>query len=307
MLLFGNIPEKGCILGKEVPFLSFHVGCLGNSKPDFPDSGGPVPGIGAPRCGAGPRDSREICPLQYVTHNQWKTTLLRLCLTIAALAFAANSAPAQTYYYPTQPGTYPAQTATPVYYVPTAYANTTAWNGYAPQYYQATYATPTTPTVYTPQYTQATYIQPPPQTAVTQPATTGVQYIPTSYVQTTAQPATTTATTTTATTTTTVATGDPYGFLGWLNATRASYGLSVVGYDPNLESWAAMNSTQQASSGIGHFVMGPARRQNSAMGAFPGIESMWMASPAHREALLDPTIQWIGIAAYGAYWTFNAY
>jgi hypothetical protein len=52
--------------------------------------------------------------------------------------------------------------------------------------------------------------------------------------------------------------------------------------------------------------MGPARRQNSAMGAgFPG--AMWMGSPAHRAALLDPTISWIGIAAAGAYWTFNAY
>jgi len=101
--------------------------------------------------------------------------------------------------------------------------------------------------------------------------------------------------------------GDPYGFTGWLNATRAAYGLPAVGYDPNLESWAAMNSAQQAASGIGHFVMGPARRQNSAMGGFPGIESMWMASPAHRAALLDPTIRWIGIASYGAYWTFNAY
>ena len=100
--------------------------------------------------------------------------------------------------------------------------------------------------------------------------------------------------------------GDAYGFLSWLNATRAAYGLPAVGYDPNLESWAAANSAQQASRGIGHFVMGPARRQNSAMGGFPGIESMWMASPAHRAALLDPTIQWIGIAAYGAYWTFNA-
>jgi uncharacterized protein YkwD len=101
--------------------------------------------------------------------------------------------------------------------------------------------------------------------------------------------------------------GDVYGFTAWLNATRAAYGLSAVGYDPNLESWAAMNSAQQAASGLGHFVMGPARRQNSAVGGFPGIESMWMASPAHRAALLDPSIQWIGIAAYGAYWTFNAY
>ncbi len=100
--------------------------------------------------------------------------------------------------------------------------------------------------------------------------------------------------------------GDPYGFTNWLNATRAAYGLPAVGYDPNLSSWAAMNNNHQASRGIGHFVMGPATRQNSAMGGFPGVESMWMASPAHRAALLDPTIRWIGIAGLGAYWTFNA-
>ena len=104
----------------------------------------------------------------------------------------------------------------------------------------------------------------------------------------------------------TVPAGDPYGFINWLNATRAAYGLSAVGHDPNLSSWAALNNDHQAARGLGHFVMGPARRQNSAMGGFPGIESMWMASPAHRAALLDPTIRWIGIAGLGAYWTFNA-
>jgi uncharacterized protein YkwD len=94
--------------------------------------------------------------------------------------------------------------------------------------------------------------------------------------------------------------------VGWLNATRASCGLGPVGYDQNLSNWAAQNNNAQAAYGMGHFVMGPARRQNSAMGAgFPG--AMWMASPAHRSALLDPTISWIGIAAAGAYWTFNAY
>ena len=86
------------------------------------------------------------------------------------------------------------------------------------------------------------------------------------------------------------AAGDPYGFVGWLNATRAAYGLSAVGYDANLSNWAAMNNNQQAARGMGHFVMGPARRQNSAMGAFANIGSMWMNSPAHRAALLDPTI-----------------
>ncbi|WP_337174948.1 CAP domain-containing protein [Paludisphaera sp.] len=100
--------------------------------------------------------------------------------------------------------------------------------------------------------------------------------------------------------------GDPYGFTAWLNGIRASYGLGAVGYDPNLASWAAMNNDQQAARGLGHHVMGPARRQNSAMGGFPGIEAMWMASPAHRAALLDPTITLIGIAGAGAWWTFNA-
>jgi hypothetical protein len=100
--------------------------------------------------------------------------------------------------------------------------------------------------------------------------------------------------------------GDPYGFTAWLNATRAAYGVGPVIHDPNLSSWAAVNNSHQSARGIGHFVMGPARRQNSAMGGFPGIEAMWMASPAHRAALLDPTIRWIGIAGLGAYWTFNA-
>src|SRR5262249_45689275 len=60
----------------------------------------------------------------------------------------------------------------------------------------------------------------------------------------------------------TVPAGDPYGFTAWLNATRASYGLPAVGYDPNLANWAASNNAQQQLRGIGHFVMGPARRQN---------------------------------------------
>ena len=100
--------------------------------------------------------------------------------------------------------------------------------------------------------------------------------------------------------------GDPYGFTSWLNSTRASYGLPAVGYDPNLSNWAAMNNSHQSSRGMGHYVMGPARRQNSAMGNYASIGSMWMASPAHRAALLDPSIRWIGIAGLGTYWTFNA-
>jgi uncharacterized protein YkwD len=101
-------------------------------------------------------------------------------------------------------------------------------------------------------------------------------------------------------------TGDPSGFTNWLNGIRASYGLRPVGYDPNLEAWGQTNNGHQHSRGMGHHVMGPARRQNSAMGSYSQIGAMWMASPAHQAALLDPTITRIGLAGSGAYWTFNA-
>jgi uncharacterized protein YkwD len=101
--------------------------------------------------------------------------------------------------------------------------------------------------------------------------------------------------------------GDVYGFTNWLNGVRAQYGLPAVGYDANLEAWAQQNNAHQNSRGIGHFVMGPARRQNSAMGNYASIGAMWLSSPAHRAALLDPSIRFIGIAGLGAYWTYNAY
>ena len=103
-----------------------------------------------------------------------------------------------------------------------------------------------------------------------------------------------------------VQTGDPYGFTNWLNGVRAQYGLGAVGCDGNLCAWAAVNNDHQNAYGMGHHVMGSARRQNSGMGASTTVFQMWMASPAHRAALLDPSISWIGIAASGAYWTFNA-
>ncbi len=99
---------------------------------------------------------------------------------------------------------------------------------------------------------------------------------------------------------------DAYGFTAWLNATRASYGLPGVAYDQALSNWAAVNNSHQASRGMGHYVMGSARRQNSAMGHYASIGAMWMASPGHRSALLDPSIRTIGLAGLGSYWTFNA-
>ena len=101
--------------------------------------------------------------------------------------------------------------------------------------------------------------------------------------------------------------GDPYGFVHWLNATRASFGLPAVGVDPGLSAEAQQNNAQQAARGMGHHYMGSARRQNAAMGASSGsVGPMWMGDGPHRAALLDPTIRWIGIAALGSYWTYNA-
>lgn len=165
---------------------------------------------------------------------------------------------------------------------------------YAPaqtvQYYQPTQAV---------QYYQPTqtiqYYQPTQTVQYYQPAQTVQYQQPTQTVQYQQQPAA-------------AATGgDAYGFTNWLNGVRAQYGLSPVGYDPNLEAWAQQNNSQQNARGIGHFVMGPARRQNSAMGGYESIGAMWMASAAHRDALLDPSISYIGLAGSGSYWTFNAY
>ena len=200
----------------------------------------------------------------------------------------------------TLPGVTAAPMNTPTYYYRRGLFGRTVRSTYTPQYYQTAVVPQTYQPAVAPQYQTA-------QPAVTQNA----QVVPVSYNTTTAAatpavaaaPATTEPTAPTAS----VENSDPYGFLSWLNATRASYGLPAVGHDPNLSGWAAENNNHQASRGMGHFVMGPARRQNAAMGSFGNIGSMWMNSPAHRAALLDPTIRWMGIAGLGAYWTFNAY
>lgn len=132
-----------------------------------------------------------------------------------------------------------------------------------------------------------------------QPATTYVQQPAATYVQ---QPAATYAQPAQV-----ASYGDPYGFTSWLNSIRAQYGLGAVSYDANLTNWASSNNAAQQSRGMGHHVMGPARRQNSAIGSAASIGGQWMNSPAHRAALLDPTIRAIGIAGAGMYWTFNAY
>lgn len=99
---------------------------------------------------------------------------------------------------------------------------------------------------------------------------------------------------------------DDGGFVGWLNGIRGQHGLGPVALDFDLCQWAAANNGHQHTRGMGHHVMGSARRQNSGWGPFSTVCSMWMASHAHRAALLDPTISFVGIAGSGAYWTFNA-
>jgi uncharacterized protein YkwD len=211
--------------------------------------------------------------------------------SVALVVAVSSQAQAQQYVYyqqaaNQQPYYYVQQPATPYYQ-----------SSNVPRYYQYAQAAQYAQSAGTPQYYHSPqYYQP---TPFTQTAAESTQVVPANYT-------TPVAAAPSSQPTQAATYGDPYGFLSWLNATRASFGLGPVGYDQNLSNWAAMNNNQQMARGLGHFVMGPARRQNSAIGGgFPG--AMWMASPAHQAALLDPTISWIGIAAAGAYWTFNAY
>jgi Cysteine-rich secretory protein family len=227
--------------------------------------------------------------LQSKTYNSgWLKIVVRVSFGCVAFATATVTTQAQTYtYYPTTsaPNVTTGTTTAPTYYYRKGwFGNRIVWSGYSAPAYQ-----PVNP----PQYVQPAN-QPEPAQSPTE-----AQVIPASYKTENPAPAATAAPASTDV-------GDPYGFTGWLNATRAAYGLPAVGYDPNLSGWAAENNNQQAARGMGHFVMGPARRQNAAFGSVSNIGSMWMSSPAHRAALLDPTIRWIGIAGLGAYWTFNA-
>jgi uncharacterized protein YkwD len=243
---------------------------------------------------------------------------IRLSAGLAVLFLAAAQTQAQQYVtYPA--GSFvqaPAVTASaptqPVVWAPATACG--RWQLVSPTtpYYQYVYPAQSQQFVYSTQATQpVSYLQAPQTgyqpvsyqaTPAVETTADGRQVIPASYITPVSEPVEPAAPAAPA-----ASYGDPYGFTSWLNGIRAAYGLGPVGYDPNLANWAAMNNQHQAARGLGHFVMGPARRQNSGMGGFPGVEAMWMASPAHRAALLDPTITWIGIAGLGAWWTFNAY
>jgi uncharacterized protein YkwD len=278
------------------------MGRLGAWNGPFPHSGGLAVRIGGAWSVSYSCRSLESCPLESTIyssriHNStWMRTVLRVWLGCAAFVSCAAASEAQTYYYYPSSGTNApsvttGQTTAPTYYYRRGLFGRFSRSAYSPQVYQTTQ---TYEPAVAPQYQVAA------QPVATQPAAPA-QVTQVSYTS----AATTPAVETTATAA--VPTGDPYGFLSWLNATRAAYGLPAVGHDPNLSSWAAENNNHQAARGMGHFVMGPARRQNAAFGSYGSIGDMWMNSPAHRAALLDPTIRWMGIAGLGAYWTFNAY
>lgn len=97
-----------------------------------------------------------------------------------------------------------------------------------------------------------------------------------------------------------IASSDPYGFMVWLNEVRGQWGLPGVWYDEGLTAAAAANSAR----GFGHTIR-EGRRQNVGAGAAAQVWPMWISSPAHRVALLDPSITRAGIAYVNGVWTFN--
>ncbi len=313
MLLFFNIPERGCISGNDIPSLATHMGRLGARKGLFPDSGELAVRIGAAWSVSYSCCSWESCPLESTIrrsriHNStWMRTVLRVWLGAVALISGATVSEAQTYYYypssnTTAPTVTTGQATAPTYYYRRGLFGRFVRSAYSPQVYQETQ-------VYQPVAAPVYQVAAQPVAAQPVAAQPTVAAQPAAPAQATQVSDSTTAPTATAETVSAeaVAYSDPYGFLSWLNATRAAYGLPAVGHDPNLSSWAAENNNHQAARGMGHFVMGPARRQNAAFGSYSSIGAMWMNSPAHRAVLLDPTIRWMGIAGAGAYWTFNAY
>ena len=246
-------------------------------------------------------------------HNStWMRSILRVWLGCAAFVSTAAVSEAQTYYYypssgTNAPGVRAGQTTTPTYYYRRGLFGRFVRSAYTPQYYQPAqvYQPAVAPQVQTGE--QAVTVEAP-QTAQIIPVSYSTES-PRSVVVTDAdKTAATTGAAVPAAVSSLVASeaavaavaaaNDPYGFVSWLNATRAAYGLPAVGHDPNLSSWAAENNNHQAARGMGHFVMGPARRQNAAFGAYSSVGTMWMNSPAHRGPCLIPPFAGSGSPAW---------
>lgn len=104
-------------------------------------------------------------------------------------------------------------------------------------------------------------------------------------------------------------TRDPASFVAWINGVRARAGLGSVAWDATLAGYAAQNSSQGfGHHGRGGFPMGYplVRRENAGLGDLAQVEGMWLASPPHAAALLDPSIRLVGLGNAGNVWTYNA-
>lgn len=99
---------------------------------------------------------------------------------------------------------------------------------------------------------------------------------------------------------------DPNGFVASLNAVRAGMGRGPVALDAGLSGWCAANNAQQQRRGMGHWVRGYGRYQDSAMGHPSTYGNMWLASDDHNPALTDPSITTVGIAWDGQYGTLES-
>lgn len=100
----------------------------------------------------------------------------------------------------------------------------------------------------------------------------------------------------------TVEYGDAYGFTAWINGVRARYGLRALAWSADAAAHAAINSAR----GFGHSYMGGTRRQNVGVGSLHVVETMWLSSPGHAAAILDPSVSEVGIANVNGVWTMNA-
>ena len=187
---------------------------LGDPKPAFPDSGGSAARIGVVRCGSGPCCFWESSPLQ-ITNEPLSLDEHRGQNVVWVRGFMAVSmtAQAQTYYYyptsvPAAPSVNPVATVAPTGYCKGLTGNQVVWYTYTPQYLSdCVYDTDTSRRTYTPQYSQPTY-----QAQSSAGTRSTAQVAPAQYA--TYAPPRRRRRRRMA--------GDPYGFLGWLNATRAA-------------------------------------------------------------------------------------
>lgn len=96
-------------------------------------------------------------------------------------------------------------------------------------------------------------------------------------------------------------------FCRWVNGVRARVGVAPVIHDGSLDADAQRNNTYQQGRGLGHFFMGRARRQNAGMCPTLAVAcQMWLVSPGHYSALVDPTVRFIGVASLGQWHTYSA-